>query len=60
MEGPWSSQGPRDRKVEVGPRGLREGVGLVFNGDRVSGKARKFWRQTVVMVAQQCECSRHL
>lgn len=50
MEGPWSSQGPRDRKEEVGHRGLTEGVGLVFNGDRVSGKARKFWRQTVVMV----------
>ena len=37
-------------KEEVGHRGLTEGVGLVFNGDRVSGKARKFWRQTVVMV----------
>jgi hypothetical protein len=42
----------------VARSGERENGSYLFNGYRVQfGRMEKFWRQMMVMVAQQCECT---
>lgn len=38
-------------------RGYRAGEGLSLNGDRISVWEDEFWRWTVVVVVQHCECT---
>lgn len=47
-----------ESRVVVSRAGGRENGKILFNGYRVSlwKDEKKFWRQIVVMVSQQCEC----
>ena len=47
-----------ESRVVVSRAGGRENGKILFNGYRVSlwKDEKKFWRQIVVIVSQQCEC----
>ena len=54
--GPWRTQIHRNRKEMGEARGWGRGRECLIGTKCQFGKVRKFWRQTVGMSAQQCEC----
>ena len=57
----YGSQGGQSQRQKIGggARGSREGAGsdCLVRTEFLFGKMKKFWRWTVVLTAQQCECN---